>query len=205
MLAKAPNKKAAPAPTKILPPADGKPFQLDIGCGQNKQADHFGIDIAACPGVDYVMDVRKTPWPIDDGVVDQIFTSHFFEHLDGEERFKFMDECWRVLRPAGQVIVVCPYWSSMRAYGDPVHKFPPVCEWTFYYYNEGWRQDNKLTHYPIKCNFDWSPGHAIDPELAARSDDYRQFAMKHYLNTVMDIHITLTKWELGIRTDRRGR
>lgn len=182
----------------IVAPKD-KPFKLDIGCGQSKQPDHIGIDIADCPGVDYVMDVRKTPWPIEDGVVDSIFTSHFFEHLDGPERIDFMEECWRVLKVGSQMVIICPYWSSMRAVGDPFHKWPPVCEWTFFYFVEHWRQDNKLTHYPIKCNFNWGVGHAVDGELAARSDDYRAMAVRHYVNSVNDIHVTLTKMALGTR------
>lgn len=204
MLAKTPNKKAMATlvkngMAKIHPPKGDKLFNLDIGCGQNKQADHIGIDIAPCEGVDYVMDVCKTPWPIDDGVVDRIFTSHFFEHLDGPERVDFMEECWRVLKVAGQVVIICPFWSSRRAAQDPYHKWPPVTETSFLYFVEHWRQDNKLTHYPIKCNFNFSYGYALDPELTLRAEAVQQDAIAHQVNSVMDIHVTLTKVELGKR------
>jgi len=183
----------------IRAPKDGL-LKLDIGCGERKQEGHVGIDIAACPGVDHVMDVRKYPWPIEDESVDSIYTSHFFEHLDGPERVAFMEECWRVLKVGSQMVVICPYWSSMRAVGDPFHKWPPVCEWTFFYFVEHWRNDNKLDHYGIKCNFNWSCGHAVDPDLLARSDDYQTMARKNYINSINDIHVTLTKVELGKRS-----
>ena len=184
---------------RIRAPKD-KEFRLDIGCGERKQDGHIGIDIAPCPGVDHVMDIRKYPWPIDDGVVDGIYTSHFFEHLDGPERVDFMNECWRVLKPGAQIVVICPYWSSMRAVGDPYHKWPPVCEWTFLYFVEGWRIDNKLTHYPITCNFNWSYGYALDPEIAAtKSEGYQTERTRFNINVVNDIHVTLTKLELGKR------
>jgi Methyltransferase domain len=198
-----PNKKAIATlvkngMAKIKPPKDGE-FKLDIGCGERKQEGHIGIDICACPGVDHVMDVRKYPWPIDDDVVDFIFTSHFFEHLDGPERVEFMDECWRILKVGAQMRVIVPYWSSQRAIQDPYHKFPPIAETSFLYFVEHWRQDNKLTHYPIKCNFNFGYGYAIDPELTTRSDDYQQMAIKNYIRAVNDLDVTLTKVELGKR------
>lgn len=181
---------------KIRAP-EGKEFKLDIGCGECKQEGHIGIDIAPCEGVDYVMDIRQTPWPIDDGVVDGIYTSHFFEHLDGPERVAFMDECWRVMKVGAQLIVIVPYWSSMRSIQDPYHKFPPVCEASFLYFVEHWRKDNKLTHYPIKCNFNFGYGYAMDPELSLRAEAVQQQAVKNYVNSVMDVHVTLTKVALG--------
>jgi SAM-dependent methyltransferase len=171
------------------------PLRLDIGCGARRTDGHVGIDICECPGVDHVMDVRQTPWPIDDGAVESIHTSHFFEHLSGPERVPFMEECYRVLKDGGQMVVVCPHWNSMRAYGDPSHQWPPICEWTFLYFNKGWRETNLLTHgmYDMKCDFDFSYGYALDQDLTVKNNDYQQMAIKHYNNAVMDIHLTLTK------------
>lgn len=183
---------------KIKPPKEGE-FKLDIGCGERKQDGHIGIDIAPCPGVDYVLDVRKYPWPIDDGVVDGIFTSHFFEHLDGPERVDFMNEAWRVMKVGAQMTVIVPFWSSRRSIQDPYHKFPPIAETSFLYFVEHWRQDNKLTHYPITCNFNFSYGYALDPELTLRAEPVQQDAIAHQVNQVNDIYVTLTKVELGKR------
>lgn len=182
------------APAKISAP-EGQLLRLDIGCGSRKTDGHIGIDMFECPNVDHVTDIRKAPWPIDDGAVESIHTSHFVEHLDGPERISFMEECWRVLRDGGQLVVVCPHWSSMRAYGDPSHKWPPVCEWTFLYFNKGWRETNLLTHgvYDIKADFDFSYGYALDADITVKNNDYQQMAIKHYNNAVMDIHVTLTK------------
>lgn len=183
---------------KITVP-EGQEFKLDIGCGQNKQAGHIGIDICACDGVDHVMDVRQTPWPIEDGVVDEIFTSHFFEHLDGPERVDFMHECWRVMKVGARMLIIVPYWASMRSVQDPYHKWPPVCEASFYYFVEHWRQDNKLTHYPIKCNFNFGWNYAADPELGLRAEEVQKQAVRNFLNVVYDLHVYLTKVALGKR------
>ncbi len=66
-------------------------IKLDIGCGKNKTKsnDQFpftGVDVLAFDGVDLVLDVRQTPWPWADESVDEVFSSHFLEHLDGDER-----------------------------------------------------------------------------------------------------------------------
>jgi hypothetical protein len=45
----------------------------------------------------------------------------------------------------------------------------------------------------MSCDFDAVWGYGFDPSLMSRSDEYRQFAVKHYTNAVSDIHITLTK------------
>lgn len=193
MLDKTQSKKAT-----IHAPKD-KEFKLDIGCGERKQDGHIGIDIAPCPGVDHIMDVRKYPWPIDDEVVDGIFTSHFFEHLDGPERVDFMNECWRVMKVGAQMVIIVPYWSSVRSIQDPYHKFPPVSENSFLYFVEHWRIDNKLTHYPITCNFNFGYGYALDPELSLRAEAVQHRAVKNDINAVMDVHVTLTKVEMGKR------
>lgn len=177
---------------RLNPPADGL-FQIDLGCGNNKNAGYVGIDKVKTDSTDFVWDLTKTPWPIDSGVVDRIWSSHFFEHLSGPERIPFMDECWRVLKPKGQVFIVVPYYSSMRAIQDPFHAWPPVCEASFIYFNAQWRKDNKLDHYPINCDFDFGAGHSPDPELLNRNQEYQAFAVKHYLNAVNDLHVTLTK------------
>lgn len=180
----------------IVRPEPGKLLRLDLGCGQSKQPDHFGVDIAKCDGVDLVWDLfNQFPYPVEDGTVESIFTSHFFEHIPGKLRPKFMDECYRMLRVGGQMTVIVPYYSSHRASQDFGHEWPPVSEHSFLYFNKGWREANKLTHgpYEMRCDFDFGYGHAFMPDAMARNDEYRQNAMMHMLNAVADIHVTLTK------------
>jgi SAM-dependent methyltransferase len=174
-------------------PEEGKPFNLDLACGNRKEEGYIGIDIAKTEAVDYVHDLTSFPYPIDDGVVDSIMCSHFFEHLTGHQRMTFMDECYRILKPGSKMVIICPYWSSMRSVQDPTHQWPPVCEASFLYFNKEWRIENKLDHYPIKCDFDYSYGYALDNDLLVRNIDWQQFAVKHYIQAVNDLQISLTK------------
>lgn len=181
-MVKRPRKTAAPALLKI-----------DLGCGQSKPEGFVGVDYVKIPGVDVVHDLTKIPWPFKPTSADQLRASHFFEHLTGAERMRFMEEAYRILVPTGQLVLVCPYWSSMRAIQDPTHQWPPVCETSFLYFNKAWRETNHLTHYPITCDFDFSYGYGLSPEWVSRNDESRGFGVARYLNTVADLHVTLVK------------
>lgn len=173
--------------------ASDKPIKLDLGCGERKEDGYLGVDIAKLDSVDYVFDLSKFPWPIDDACVDELKCSHFFEHLTGEQRMGFMDECWRVLKTGSQLTVIVPYWTSMRAIQDPTHQWPPVCEASFLYFNKKWREDNKLSHYPITCDFDFAFGYGLDNDLMVRNQEWQQFAIKHYIQSANDLQVALTK------------
>ena len=166
------------------------PFKLDIACGQNKMPDHFGVDIAPGENVDMVWDLENFPWPIPDNSVDEAVCNHYIEHT--KDLIKFMNEVYRILKPGGRVHFRAPYYNSMRAWQDPTHT-RAISEATFLYYNKDWRVQNKLDHYPINCDFDFSFGYDLTPDWALRSEEAKAFAIRHYTNVVSDIQAILTK------------
>lgn len=172
--------------------AISKPLlKLDLGCGQRPQEGFTGVDVWS--GANIVHDLFTFPWPFEAGSVEEVYSSHFLEHVPGSLRFKFFDELHRILIVGGKVSIIVPYWSSCRAIQDPTHQWPPISESSFAYYNKKWREDNKLDHYDVHCDFDFVYGYAYDNETAARSTETQQFWSKHYVNAVADLHITLTK------------
>lgn len=166
------------------------PFRLDIACGQNKAPGFFGVDIAAAEGVDLVYDLEQFPWPFPDNSVDEATCSHYIEHT--KDLIKFMNEVYRILKPGGKVLFLAPYYNSMRAWQDPTHT-RAISEATFLYYNKDWRVANKLDHYPIICDFDFTFGYNMTPDWAMRAEEARAFAIRHYTNVVSDIQAVLTK------------
>ncbi len=167
-----------------------KLLKVDLGCGQNKEEGWYGVDYKKCPGVDKVHDLTKFPWPFKDESVDEVKSIHYIEHT--LDLIKFVDEIYRILKPGGKAMFIAPYYSSMRAFQDPTHvRF--ISEASFLYFNKNWRNQNKLDHYDIKSNFNFSYGYQLFPEWAARSEDSRNFAIKHYWNVVSDIIVTLEK------------
>ena len=167
-----------------------KLIKLDLGCGQNKQQGFIGADIVKLPGVDQVVDLEKFPWPWKDESVEEVFSSHYIEHTS--DMISFMEELYRILVVGGRATIYAPYYSSMRAWQDPTHK-RAISEASFLYYNRDWRVANKLDHYPITCDFDFTYGYAMSPEWASRAKEAQDFAVKHYINVVNDIVVNLTK------------
>jgi len=165
-------------------------LKLDLACGQNRQEGYFGVDIAPGDKVDAVVDLEQYPWPIESDSAEDIVCSHYIEHTS--DLIKFMDEVYRILKPGGKIKVIAPYYTSIRCWQDPTHKHA-ISDATFLYYNKGWREANKLDHYNIKCDFDFTYGYDMNSQWANRSDEARNFAITHYWNVVNDIHVVLTK------------
>jgi predicted SAM-dependent methyltransferase len=165
-------------------------LKIDLASGQNKTPGYFGVDIFNGKDVDGVVDLEQFPWPIKSESVEDIVCNHYVEHTP--DLMKFMDEVYRILKPGGKIKIVCPYYNSMRCWQDPTHK-RAISEATFLYYNKDWRTTNKLDHYPISSDFDYTYGYNINMAWANRSEEARNFAIKHYMNVVDDIVVVLTK------------
>jgi predicted SAM-dependent methyltransferase len=173
--------------------------KLDLACGQSPQEGFTGVDYFGEPDVQ--LDLFEFPWPWETSSVDEVFSSHFVEHIphrlpewprnvDGLDLF--MDECWRILKPGGTLRIIHPYGQSSRALQDRGHERYLVAE-SWWYYNRKWREATKLDHYPIRSDFS-------EPNIANgflgdwenRSDSARQEAAAWYWNVVSDLVVTLT-------------
>jgi hypothetical protein len=168
---------------------------VDVGCGKSKQPGFIGMDIIKFDGVDIVHDVKVTPWPFEDNSIDEVHSSHFVEHLSGEERIPFFNELYRVMKVGAKATIVCPNWSHERAYGDPTHKWPPISTWTFFYINKGWRDVN-APHVGYTCDFDHAVSGSHDPNdnyVAYRNLETKYVIMYRNVNTTTDIIAVLTK------------
>jgi hypothetical protein len=195
----------------IAAPTPAAPLKLDLGCGgQKKGPDWTGIDVMKFPGVDMVANLaepmndtekhwnRDAPlkfkrWPWKDSSVDEARSSHFIEHLEPLERIHFVNELYRVLKPGATVEIIAPHWSSMRAYGDLTHRWPPISEFWFYYLKEDWRKTNAPHNTEYRCNFDVTWGFGIPEDVRVRNPDYQQFAMNKFKDTCQDIIATFRK------------
>lgn len=138
------------------------------------------------------LDPCKFPWPLKNESVEEVFSAFLFHRVPAKLRGKFMDELWRVLIPEGKATIVVPYWTSPRAIQEASAEWPPICEQTFLYFNRQFREINKELN-TCHCNFEAVAGHSLEPETAARSDDTRSHWIKHFVNSVNDLHVTLTK------------
>lgn len=94
---------------------DVKPtIKLDVGCGPNKKKGYVGVDMYPCDGVDHVVDLEKARLPFPDGSVDEIYTSHFLEHM--QDPVNVLKDFTRVLKVGGKVKVIVPHYSNPYSY-----------------------------------------------------------------------------------------
>ena len=164
-------------------------LKVDLGCGQNKQEGFVGVDISSSVDADVVHDLTQFPWPFEDNQVEEVFCSHYVEHVP--DLIEFMHELYRICCKKAQVRIVHPYLLSRRAWQDPTHKqFLSEAAWP--YFAKDWRELNRLDHYPIHCDFGILNIMAIyKPEWAQRSQEAQQFAMSHYWDVVDDLVVDL--------------
>lgn len=181
-------------PTSAQPSRNGhrvKLVKVDLACGDQRHPGFIGVDISPKVKPDVVHDLSLRPWPFEDDSVDEVYCSHFIEHVD--DLCEFMNELWRIMKPGGIAKFVAPYYTSVRAWQDPTHK-RAISEPMFFYFDREWRKQNKLLHYPIDTNFKVEGfSHVTTDEFAGKSQDAVQYAVAHYWNVVADIHVLLRK------------
>lgn len=172
-------------------------LKLDFGCGKNKKEGFLGVDIIEFDGVDCVLDIGTEKWPWKDNSVEEAHASHFIEHLGPEERIHFCNELYRVLKFGAKFTMICPHWNSGRAYGDMTHKWPPVCEFWFYYLNKEWRKVNSphldIEHNPkgYNCHFEIVAGYNVRQDLMTMNEERRNFSLQNYKEAAQD---TIAHW-----------
>jgi len=172
--------------------------KLNIACGEKqKEAGTppledcwVNVDISPDCKPHLVLDVLKFPWPWKSNSIEEIYCSHFLEHI-GEEMIPFMEECYRVLEPEGKAHFECPYYTSVRAWQDPTHR-RPISEFTFHYFNKEWLRSQGIGHYNIKADFKVEEiRYHYPPELKDMPKDELMSLQHHAWNTVMDFEVIL--------------
>lgn len=167
-------------------------LQIDLGCGAIKKEGTLGIDIAAAPGVDYVLDIESQPLPFADGSVTYVHSSHFLEHARNPTNI--FPEISRVCADGARIEFWTPYAWSNPAF-IPDHKFfftedtyLHICSW----FADFWR--NILGARWILNEFQYVIEPRILCYLKAKGISL-DFALKHLHNIVTEIgiHITILK------------
>ena len=101
----------------------GAIMKLDLGSGENQEPGFINMDCRKLTGIDIVHDIESLPWPLPDGCATLVMARHLVEHINPANFgfINFMNECWRVLKIDGQMLITTPYGGSVGYWGDPTH------------------------------------------------------------------------------------
>lgn len=113
---------------------------LDAGCGRGDFLRAFagaGLDAAGLDFPDKLGTCRQgftiqqanfetDRFPFPDDTFDVVFSKSVIEHLHKPDNF--LREIWRVLKPAGRIIIMTPDWQTQRYifYNDYTHVQPYI-------------------------------------------------------------------------------
>jgi predicted SAM-dependent methyltransferase len=124
-------------------------MKLNLGASDQAIPGFLSVDI--CPPADIVADLSK-PWPWPDSSVDEVLSSHLFEHLPS--RVHTMNELHRVLKPGARARIIVPSATKGAGYAqDPTH-VSPWCMNSFQYFEAGTLAHTRLARaYGITAAF----------------------------------------------------
>ena len=86
----------------------------------NKKADCVNLDFSELVNPDILHDLDIFPWPFMDEEFEGIIGKDVYEHV--LHPIKFMDECWRILKPKGLITLRTNSWNNEQSYTDPTHR-----------------------------------------------------------------------------------
>jgi len=92
-------------------------LKLNLGCGKSHPQGYVNIDKSPAVNPDVEVDLEKGHLPYEDNAVDEIIAIHFLEHV--HNIIPLMNECYRVLKPSGKMLIVVP--QNEGTWCDPTH------------------------------------------------------------------------------------
>jgi predicted SAM-dependent methyltransferase len=80
---------------------------VNLGCGNRFHKDWINLDFKS--NSDKVIEFNLLEkLPFEDDSIDIVYTSHVLEHFSKCDAPKFLDECYRILKPNGIIRVIVP-------------------------------------------------------------------------------------------------
>jgi len=112
--------------------------RIELGCGKTPRDGYDGIDEQDF-GQLYKADVLAVLTKFKDNSVDEIYASHFFEHLYPDKVIDTLIQVYRVLKINGQLWIIVPHKEHERA--NVLWHRTFFTEFTFsdYFRNDKWQ------------------------------------------------------------------
>lgn len=141
-------------------------MKINLGCGKNikdMKIGYMGVDIVDYsdyhPKDQFIKADLFKEIPFEDNSIEEVYASHFIEHIPQDKVIWFFNEVYRILIPGGIFEIHVPPTQSpdgkacRGAFADPTHR-SYWNDMSFKYF-DGSCQGNYSTKgdYGVKCNF----------------------------------------------------
>ena len=83
-------------------------MRLNLGCGDKMMPGYINVDLCGDP--DVVLDLSVFPWPFPDNSMEEVYSSHFLEHVEDFDRTVL--EIHRVLKQNGICHFRVPHFKN---------------------------------------------------------------------------------------------
>lgn len=101
--------------------ADRIPVRIELGSGPHGQPGYLHVDAVLVGNVDKQSDIRNLAW-LETSSADELYSAHALEHISYTEILNVLQEWYRILRPAGKLIIKMPDLDFLcRAYVEGIH------------------------------------------------------------------------------------
>lgn len=168
--------------TMSPPVREGSRLRLDVGCGGKKRDGFVGLDAFAFEGVDHVVDLEKERLPFGEGEVEEVYSSHFFEHLAHPKNA--LNELVRVATPGAPFQIWTPFIRCNHAFLPThlSHWSETLWEHVSMTHADWWFEHVDGVLHVERFHYVLSPG--IEQRLGGVP---LAFAMQHWFNIVMEM------------------
>ena len=112
---------------------------LHLGCGRKRLSDFINVDYYTLGNHDVVADLNK-PLPFRSNSFDLIYADNVAEHISNLPGL--IQECHRILKSGGYLIIIVPYFKSRNAYVDPTHQHYFTLASLNYFVRDTWYYEN---------------------------------------------------------------
>jgi len=96
---------------------------LNLGAGNRLVEGAINHDLTLHRDeISIAYDLNYLPWPWDDSAFEEIQLISVAEHLK-LTLIETLNECWRIIKPGGKLIIKYPHYSSSTSHDDPTHRW----------------------------------------------------------------------------------
>lgn len=102
-------------------------MKINIGGGYKRFDGFLNVDLDPKTNPDFLMEMGKDRFPLQDSVVDEVKAHHILEHI-GDGFFFLMQELYRVCQNGAIIDIRVPHHRHEIFYGDASHVRPITVE-----------------------------------------------------------------------------